>query len=151
MRKAMTINITAILGFATFFLVLFLIDLYVFKGVKTVFSNSSFPIKRTADWLYWLVNVAFILCAIYVIATLSYSPKHTPFMLEFVLAAFVLLYVPKLIFGAFLLGEDVYRILRAAGIGVYKLTASSNSPVEFFESRRKFVSQFATIVAGVPF
>ena len=37
------------------------------------------------------------------------------------------------------------------GVGVYKLAASQPAPMEFFESRRKFVSQFATIVAGIPF
>lgn len=151
MRKMMTLDFKVVFGFTVFFLVLFLIDLYVFRGVKTIFSTSSFPVKRSATWVYWSVNIAFILCALYSLTSLSKLEKHTPFIFQFVLAAFVLLYVPKLIFGIFLLAEDVYRVLRAAGVGVYHLTASSASPVEFFVSRRKFVSQFATIVAGIPF
>ena len=127
----MTLDGKAILGFTIFFLVLFLIDLYVFKGVKTVFSTSSFPVKRSATWLYWLVNAAFILCTVYAVISISQSPKGLPGIFKFVIAAFVLLYVPKLIFGVFLLGEDVYRLLRAMGIGVYKLTSNSNSPIEF--------------------
>jgi uncharacterized protein len=146
-----TLDSKVIFGFLLFFSILFLIDLYVFKGVKTLFSTSSFPVRRSATWLYWLVNAAFILCTIYAVASLSNSPKHIPFIMQFTIAAFVLLYIPKLIFGVFLLGEDVYRLLRAAGIGVYKLSASPAAPLEFFESRRKFVSQFATIVAGIPF
>jgi predicted MPP superfamily phosphohydrolase len=151
MRKMINLDSKVIIGFIIFFLVLFLIDLYVFKGVKTIFSNSSFPVKRTATWLYWSVNVAFILCTLYAVFSYSQHPKGIPFLFQFVIAAFVLLYIPKLIFGVFLLGEDIYRLLRALGIGVYKLAATSPAPVDFFESRRKFVSQFATIVAGIPF
>ena len=141
----------AVFGFLVFFLVLFLIDLYVFKGIKTIFSSSSFPIRRTARWVYWSVNIAFILCAVYAIFSFSTSNKHTTFMFAFVAAAFVLLYVPKLIFGVFLLTEDVYRIVRAAGVGVYKLASTAPVPIELFQTRRKFVSQIATVIAGIPF
>lgn len=147
----MALDSKVVLGFTIFFLVLFLIDLYVFKGVKTIFSTSSFPVRRIAAWLYWLVNLAFIGCVIYTIVTFSFFTKRPSFIFQFVAAAFVLLYVPKLIFAIFLLGEDVYRLFRALGLGVYKLASSSNSPIEFFESRRKFISQFATVVAGIPF
>lgn len=151
MRKMFALDSKVILGFAIFFLVLFLIDLYVFKGVKTIFSTSSFPVKRTAAWLYWFVNMAFIICAFFAIVTLTNRNNHTPFIFKFVAAAFVLLYIPKLIFSVFLLGEDVFRLLRALGVGVYKLASGPNSTVEFFQSRRRFVSQFATLVAGIPF
>jgi len=151
MSKLMTIDGRVVFGFFIFFLVLFLIDLYVFKGVKTVFSTSSFPVKRIASWVYWSINILFILCTLYAVSTFSYNARHTTFIFSFVAAAFVLLYIPKLIFGVFLLGEDIYRLFRATGVGVYKLAATSPAPVELFESRRKFVSQFATLVAGVPF
>jgi predicted MPP superfamily phosphohydrolase len=151
MRKIMALDSKVVFGFTIFFLVLFLIDLYVFRGVKTIFSTSSFPVKRTATWLYWVVNLAFIACVIYTISTVSFSARHTSFIVQFVAAAFVLLYVPKLIFSLFLLGEDVYRLLRAMGVGVYKFASKTDSPIEFFESRRRFISQFATVVAGIPF
>lgn len=142
-----------IFGFTLFFLVLFLIDLYVFRGVKTIFSTSSFPIKRIAAWAYWSVNAAFILCALYAVFTFSFFTKHTPFIFEFVIGAFVLLYVPKLVFGVFLLGEDVYRLLRALLLLINSRFTihHSSAPVELFESRRRFISQFATLVAGIPF
>ncbi len=141
----------AVLGITIFFIVLFLIDFYVFKGVKTIFSTSSFPIKRTAAWAYWSVNIAFLLCAIYAAFSFTFFAKRTPFIFEFVAGAFVLLYLPKIIFGVFLLGEDVFRLLRAMGVGIYKMVATTQAPIELFQSRRKFVSQFATLVAGVPF
>src|SRR5580692_5497589 len=103
MSKSMTLDPRVIFGFAIFFLVLFLIDFYVFKGVKTVFSTSSFPVKRIATWVYWSVNIAFILCALYAALSFTFFTKHPPFMFSFVAAAFVLLYIPKLIFGVFLL------------------------------------------------
>src|SRR5580698_6108992 len=151
MSKSMTLDPRVIFGFAIFFLVLFLIDFYVFKGIKTVFSTSSFPVKRTATWVYWSVNVAFILCTLYAAFSYSYFEHRIPFMFEFVAAAFILLYIPKLIFVFFLLMEDVYRLLRAIGVEVYSHFASNPTPVQLFESRRKFVSQFATLVAGIPF
>ncbi len=156
MSKLMTLDGRVIFGFIIFFLVLFLIDLYVFRGVKTIFSSSSFPVRRIAAWIYWLVNITFSLCAIYIILSVTYfghttHVRHTPFLVSFAIAAFLLLYIPKLIFGSFLLLEDVYRLLRALGIGVYKLASHSNTPLDFFQSRRKFVSQFATVIAGIPF
>jgi predicted MPP superfamily phosphohydrolase len=151
MSKVMPIDGKVILGFSIFFLVLFLIDLYVFKGVKTIFSTSSFPVKRIASWAYWSINAAFIICTLCAVFSFSYFNNHTTFIFAFVAAAFILLYIPKLIFGVFLLTEDIYRLVRAIGVGTYKLVASSPAPVEFFQSRRKFVSQFATIVAGIPF
>jgi uncharacterized protein len=151
MSKRMTIDWKVISGFSIFFLILFLIDLYVFRGVKTIFSASSFPVRRSAAWIYWSVNIAFLLCALYAIFSFSFFRKHASFMFEFAIGAFVLLYIPKLIFGVFLLSEDVFRLVRALGVGTYKLVASSPVPIELFESRRKFVSQFATVVAGIPF
>jgi predicted MPP superfamily phosphohydrolase len=151
MAKSMTFDARAIFGIALFFIVLFLIDFYVFKGVKTVFSTSSIPVKRTAAWAYWSVNIAFLICALYAVFHFSFNTKHTSVMFEFVAGAFVLLYIPKLIFGVFLLGEDIFRLLRATGVGVYKLAATTPAPLEMFESRRKFISQFATVVAGIPF
>ena len=134
----MALHGTTIIGFIIFFLVLFLVDLYVFKGVKTIFSTSSFPVRRNAAWLYWLVNAIFIVCAIYAMFSFSNRSVRPSFIFQFVIAAFVLLYIPKLIFGVFLLIEDIYRLVRALGVGIYKFTASSAVPVEFFESRRKF-------------
>ncbi len=147
----MPIDGKVIFGFTLFFLVLFLIDFYVYKGVKTVFSDSSFPVRKSAAWVYWSVNVSFLLVAMYAAFNFSYFNKRTPFLFEFVAAAFLLLYLPKLIFGVFLLGEDVVRLFRAVGVGIYKVASSAPTSVEFFESRRKFVSQFATVVAGIPF
>ncbi len=147
----MAIDGRMIIGFIIFFLVLFLIDLYVFKGVKTIFSTSSFPVKRIASWVYWLVNITFILLTLYTVFSFSFFSKHTPFMFEFIAAAFVILYIPKLIFVFFLLLEDVYRLFRSIGVEVYRAVATKPTPVELFESRRKFVSQFATLVAGIPF
>jgi hypothetical protein len=67
------------------------------------------------------------------------------------MALFVLLYVPKLILVVSLLLEDVYRLLRAGGVGLGKISTDSFSAVPYFEGRRKFFSQVGLMLAAIPF
>ncbi|MBL7891159.1 MAG: metallophosphoesterase, partial [Bacteroidia bacterium] len=64
---------------------------------------------------------------------------------------FVLLYIPKLVLITFLLIEDVGRLFRAGGVGVGKMVSDSFADTPYFEGRRKFLSQFALVLASIPF
>lgn len=122
-----------VFGIISFFLVLFLIDLYIFRGVKTIFSTSSFPVKPIATWVYWSVNLSFLIIALYTIFSFSFFKKHTPIILEVAIALLLLLYVPKLVFGFFLLCEDIFRLFRAMGIEISRISSHAASPAELFD------------------
>src|SRR5690625_5316869 len=59
----------------------------------------------------------------------------------------LLVYVPKLLIGVFMLFEDVFRVVFGL-INYFTDSAESNS---FLPSRRKFISQMALVVAFIPF
>lgn len=133
--------------------ILLLIDVYAYSGVKAVLPASSKLARRIGIWSYWFITVAFFIS---VVTTFMFS--FSPFdgfhgmWYEFLAGSFVLLYFTKLVFIVFLLLEDVYRLLRAGGVGIYKLAGrDKNNSVEFFRSRRKFISQSGALIAGIPF
>jgi predicted MPP superfamily phosphohydrolase len=142
---------SVVIGLIIFFAVLILIDLYVHKGVLAAFSKSTKRTKRIISWIYWITNITFILYGILVIINFSSSSMEKSMVFKLLAASFVILYVPKIIFALFLLVEDVYRLLRAIVVSIQKLFIKPSEPKELFQSRRRFISQAATIVAGIPF
>lgn len=133
-------------------LILLAIDFYTFKGIKI--SVSAIQSQRTTlliYWIYWGVNIAYMLTVVYALVTFDRFSGPQRSFTAFIMGAFVLLYVPKLVLIAFLLIEDILRLLRAGGIGVGKMVANGFNDTSFFEGRRKFISQLGIAVASVPF
>jgi predicted MPP superfamily phosphohydrolase len=141
-----------VFGLIIFFAILILIDFYVYYGIKAAFSKSSARTRRGVNITYWLTNIFFFVFGLYIVFTFSSASTSTSTPFKLFAASFVILYVPKIVFGLFLLAEDIYRVLRAAGVGIYKLAnKDSASSVQFFQSRRRFISQVATLAASIPF
>lgn len=134
------------------FAILFLIDLYVHKGVVAAFSRSSKTTRRWVNIVYWITNAGFIGLGIYIILTFSAASMTANVPFKLFAASFVILYSSKIIFAIFLLAEDAYRLIRALGLILFKgLRKEVIVPAELFKSRRRFISQTATVVAGIPF
>lgn len=141
-----------ILGLCIFFAIFFLIDLYVHKGVVAAFSRSSKVTRRLVNIVYWVTNAGFIVLGIFIIVRFSAASMTTSVPFKLFAASFVILYSSKIIFAIFLLVEDAYRILRALALTLFKsLKREPIVPSELFQSRRRFISQAATLVAGIPF
>lgn len=141
-----------VLGLLIIFAILFLIDLYVHKGVVAAFSRSSKIARRSVNIIYWATNVAFIGLGVYIILTFSAASMASNIPFKLFAASFVILYSSKIIFAIFLLAEDAYRVVRALGLALFKgLRKEPIVPTELFQSRRRFISQAATLVAGIPF
>jgi predicted MPP superfamily phosphohydrolase len=133
-------------------LVLIVIDFYAFRSVKTGFSFiQSERIKQVINWVYWGVNILFILGAVYSLITFNRFTGPPRGAAAILMGAFVLLYIPKLIIVAFLLLEDIGRLLRAGGVSIGKLATDSFANTPYFEGRRKFISQIALGLASIPF
>jgi|SRR6185312_110933 len=141
-----------VINLSILFVVLILIDFYVHKGLMTAFARASKPVRRLISTLFWIAAVGFFSLLVYNIGVFSASTMTTSRPFKLLMASFVILYVPKVLFSLFLLVEDVIRLLRAIGLGTKKLV--NKEPVkasELFQSRRRFISQSATILAGLPF
>lgn len=139
---------TLIIRLILFLGLLLLIDLYVFKGVRTITGSMPAVRARWIHWLYWGVNVSFFVLVLYVAAVFSRAEGPSK-LFPLVAALLVLLLIPKLVFMLFLLIEDIYRIFRAGVVMVHSFT-SEETPV-YFEGRRKFISQAGAAVAAIPF
>jgi predicted MPP superfamily phosphohydrolase len=127
--------------------ILFLLDLYLFSGVRAAFSSSR---ARTLVALaYWGINISFFALVLYMSLTFSRSDGPSAPLVKWAMGAFVLLYIPKLVLFFFFGMEDVYRLLRAGGVGLYKLTGSLTE-VPYFESRRQFIGWMAGFTALIP-
>lgn len=136
------------IGIIIFFGILFLVDWYVFSGVRTVTSGFEARTRRIIHWSYWLVNISLFVWAI---ALFFFVPteKGMPRAFMTFMGVWIMFFVPKLLFLLVLVGEDVYRILKSG----YQLVQNWMSPsVEHVtdNSRRKFISQVALGIAMIP-
>lgn len=141
---------TVLIRLLLFFAVLFLLDTYVFKGIAAAMSQFQPRIRSVVKLVYWTANVAFMVFAAWVFIDFPKVAGPTSPQIKVLFMLFVLLYIPKLVFGLFLLGEDAWRLLRAGWVGVSKLSGNGEA-LDFFESRRRFVSQVGVFAASIPF
>lgn len=139
-----------ILGIIIFIVVLLLIDFYVFSGVKTIVSGYSVRTRRIVSWGYWALS-ALLVAGLIAIPMMASFNRGFPRSFMTLIGVWVLLFVPKLVFMLFLLGEDVYRILRGIFAAGRNAVMSNAEPMELFESRRKFISTIAAATAAIPF
>jgi uncharacterized protein len=143
-------TILGVLLFCGFFL---LIDIYVFTGVRASTSALEPRTRRIIHWAYWIINTALVATmASFFLFMSSSGGKGFPRSFMTFFGVFILFFVPKLVFALFLLGEDVYRLLRSVVAGIRNMTASGpGDKMELFESRRRFISTVAVAAAAVPF
>jgi predicted MPP superfamily phosphohydrolase len=131
--------------------VYFLIDWYVFQGVRALTAGWQAGFARQAvHGGYWLAFVALTGGLAYTFLTLRTGGGWTPFT-QGVFNAFLILFVTKLVFMAVLFSEDVFRIA-AAVVHFFRDTGSEVAKAEsLLPARRKFVSQMGLLLASVPF
>lgn len=128
------------------FSLFFLIDLYVFQAVKTVW-NGQLWIKA----LYWLITIGSIGYMIYAITGFDRAAGSHKVVNSF-MGLMILVYVPKLFVVIFLFSEDLVRVLTGslAFISDFFDRGGDSSTSSFMASRRKFVSQMGLLLAAIP-
>lgn len=124
-----------------FILIIGVIDYYTFQSLKTVFKGNWWFI-----W-YWVFTIAVLGNFVFQIFTFDRS-NGIPFRFSVALSLIVLFYVPKLIIGITLLGEDLFRLSSYVFNNHLK---SPSSETTFSYGRRKFISQIALGLAAIPF
>jgi uncharacterized protein len=129
----------------------FLMDWYVFQGIRTLTAGwYSEWARQAVHVVYWLAFLALAGAVAYTFFTFRAAGGWTPFS-KAVFNTFLILFVTKLVFMAVLLSEDLFR----AGEAVVHFLQRSGDQVaggdSFFPDRRKFVSQLGLVLASVPF
>ncbi|MCB9283819.1 MAG: metallophosphoesterase [Lewinellaceae bacterium] len=132
---------------AVFLTTIFLLDLYVFQGVRSLTATlQSVVTRRAVRWGYWIVSIGLPAMVFLGMFTMDRS-KGFPPLLTWSASLFISLFVTKIVFVAVLMGEDVVRLVE----GVVKRIQGTPEQTPFMPDRRKFVSQLALGLAAIPF
>ncbi len=124
-----------------FILIIVVLDYYAFQAFKSVVKGNIWHI------IYWVITIGAIGNFIFQIFTFDRS-NGIPFRFSVAFTLLVLLYVPKIIIGITLLGEDVFRLFSYLNDNYIESSSSEKVP---FKGRRKFISQIALGIAAIPF
>lgn len=132
--------------FGVLIVVFLLLDTYVYQGVRTITNGQSDTYKKVIAIVYWGVTLVSIL---FLVSFSVLNPEHfnsiaRNFIITFLFANLFF----KLIFGAFLLIEDVYRLGNWLVMLLANPTPSGTGNVI---SRSTFMASVGLTVASLPF
>lgn len=129
-----------IFRFALLFVIVIIVELYTFQALKTLIRSR--PVLIVVESL----SILFLIYIVYSLMQFDRSVGQTH-QTMITMALLLIVYVPKLILTLFLLGEDIFRL----GAGTVNYFINYDKEADFFESRRKFVSQIGLGIATIPF
>jgi uncharacterized protein len=127
---------------------LFLIDLYVFQGIKTMTATmDSETNRRLIHGIFWTINALFM--ALIAFGFLSFDrAKGMKMYQTWAFNGLILIVIPTLVFALVLLGQDVLRFL---GLGVNLALGQPNEEGGYWPERRAFMTQLGLGAAAIPF
>ncbi len=136
-------------GFVKIFLIIlalgFLLDWYVFNGLKTLTAGwRSRRGARLVKWGYLLVSVGVTVMFVVTLPDFRTAKGMRPFH-EWIFSLFLVFFITKVFFVLVLFLGDIGRFF----YGVVNLGRRTDEP--FFPARRRFISEVATLVAAIPF
>lgn len=138
------------LAIIIFSVIILLIDFYVYRGIKKLLSNYSKSVKNIIRTFFWIIPIIIIAGLIFVpMLRKQINPAEFLIYFHFISGAFVLFYLPKLIFLLFNLIDDLIK----GGIWIFKRKKEE----KFEESnskkitRSQFLTRIGIITAGIPF
>ncbi len=117
-----------------------LLELYAFQAVKTVTKVKWMQIA------YVLVSISAVIFIFYQFSQFDRSVGQTP-MFMLTIGVLLLVLIPKLLIGFFMLFEDFFRII----LGTKNYFVNYDNDAGFLPERRLFVSRVALGIAAIPF
>lgn len=136
------------LRIALVLLILFLIDLYAWRGIQTAIGLRSAGLQRGVRIGYWVVSVGMLAVIAFGLLRLNeLRSVHNQAFLYTVIGLFVLLLLPKLVIILFHGLEDLLELFRWAW-GKLAPGAASTEPDH---GRIRFLSQLGLALAAIPF
>ena len=129
-----------ILRLLILFLILFVVEVYVYQALRTLVKAKSILAS------YQIISALFLVFIVYSFTQFDRSVGQTSQSMR-TMGLLLLIYIPKIILTLVLFGEDIFRV----GFGSVNHFAKFNDSVDFLASRRKFISQIGLGIAAVPF
>ena len=129
-----------ILRIVLLFLILFVVEIYAYQVVRTLVKAKAILVS------YQIISALLLVFIVYSFTQFDRSVGQTSQTMR-TMGLMLLIYLPKIILTLVLFGEDIFRI----GFGSVNHFAKFNDSVDFFASRRKFVSQIGLGLAAIPF
>ena len=130
--------------------ILFLIDLYVFKGLKIALTDvSNVAVKKGILVAHWVIYAAFVIGTFLVLYNMNNNPEFRNYKITyFFIGMTLLIYLPKIVFSLFIFSDDILFLFR--NIWSYFLPGETKSSGENI-SRLKFIYQLGVGAATIPF
>jgi uncharacterized protein len=140
-----------VLATIIFSVILLIIDSYSWWGVRKIIVDYSDKSKRIIKILFWSLPV-FIIIGTALLFSFQHQIPHDKILSFFniISGAFVLFYVPKLVFVDFNIIDDIYFAIRKAITLKQKSDTNPENHGKLI-TRRKLLTQVGIIFAGVPF
>ena len=138
------------LGILIFSSILLIVDFYAFRGLKKLLSDLGNKLKLVIKILYWIVPVLVIAGLIFVpMLRRQIPPSEFLIYFHFISGAFVLFYLPKLIFIVFNFIDDLIH----GAIKIFAKKKKNDQPDSNSKkiSRSQFLTRMGIITAGIPF
>jgi len=127
----------------------FLLDWYVFNGLKTLVAGwKSLLLRRLALWGYLVVSVGVTVLFAVGVGSFRTAQGMTPYH-EWVLSLFLVFFITKVFFVVVLFLGDIGRLVYGIVHRIRRPTRGGTGSL--VAGRRRFISEVATLVAAVPF
>ena len=134
------------------FVLLILIDLYTFKGIRMLTAKFSKIIRKMIYVFFWAISGFMVLLIILgFLLRSSYKEIHTISIYYYLFGTFVVIYIPKIVFIIFHLLDDILHSARWIVHYIRNHFKPKNQTTDNSISRLKFLSQIGLAVASVPF
>lgn len=132
--------------------IILLIDLYTFKGLRLLTSNIQASwIRWTIHSIYWLVTALAIAATVWLSVNITEVQDTRDYRTFFTLAGLLMLVIaPKLIFMAFHLMDDIYFLVQKIWSS-WSGSSASDSASSNTITRSKFLTQIGLALAALPF
>ncbi|MFT4753630.1 MAG: putative phosphodiesterase, partial [Salibacteraceae bacterium] len=133
-----------------FISVLFLVDIYVFKGLKVLLADMQNTLLKKSILIgHWVLFVVVALWIFLVIYNATANPEFKNYKATYYLVGLsMLIYLPKILFSVFIFSDDIILLFR--NIIGYFMPSNIESSGENV-SRLKFIYQLGIGAATIPF
>jgi predicted MPP superfamily phosphohydrolase len=130
--------------------IFFLIDLYVFKGIKVLVSDiQSEAARKGILAAHWILSALIAVWFFVVLYNAVTNPDFRNYkMTYYLVGVMMLVYLPKILFSVFIFSDDI--ILFGRNIIAFFTPSETNSSGENI-SRLKFIYQLGAGAAAIPF
>ena len=134
-----------IIGFAFFFILFILIDLYTWQGVRLIVRNSSDSTKKIVTWTYWGYTIFLVL---FMILSRSLVGFMSPTAMRFFATLFFSIFIVKILWCLFLFVDDIIRFFQWIGKDLFNKDVGVETFGNGGITRSKFLNYLGLAIGG---